>query len=166
MNRSYLYPRSSTGASRRYKYIVVMDGNTAPTARSLVLMYSGSAMFRQESLYYEFWYSSLIPYVHYVPISFDGTDIAQKVEWARQHDKALSAIASNAQSFAKSHLNDDHVSCYWHRLLVRYAALQSFKPSLSADFRRVVLDEEKWEVDHLRQTDSKYCDLDRRFRHG
>jgi hypothetical protein len=145
-----------------FKYIVVMDGNTALTARSLSLMYSGSAIFRQESQYFEFWYPSLKPYVHYVLISYDGSDVLHKLEWARAHIITFSLIASTAKAFAEQFLTDDHVACYWHRLLERYSKLQRFNPTLTADFKRLRFDT-NIEVEHFVDTEKAFCNFAERF---
>jgi hypothetical protein len=39
----------------RFKYIVAVDGFTAPTSRITHLLYSGSVIFKQESPFQEFW---------------------------------------------------------------------------------------------------------------
>lgn len=115
----------------------MIDGNTAPTSRIARLLYSGSAMLRQESPYTEFWYHSLKPYVHYIPLSFDGGDLLEKVQWAREHDAEAQQLALNAKQLAEAAFTDESIGCYWHQLLQRYAQLQAFKPQLSEEFKQV-----------------------------
>jgi hypothetical protein len=127
-------------------------------------MYSGSAIFRQESHFYEFWYPSLKPYVHYIPISYDGSDVADKVEWARAHDDEVAQIATNAKLFAEKYLTDSHVACYWHRVLARYARLQQFKPVLTSEYKQVVFNaSESWEIEQVAATEASYCDFTQRI---
>ncbi len=51
----FLYSADAYSLLRRYKYIVAVDGFTAPTSRIAHLLYSGSAVFKQESPFQEFW---------------------------------------------------------------------------------------------------------------
>lgn len=134
-----------------------MDGNTAPTARSIRLMHLGSVVMRQESHYIEFWYDSMKPYEHYIPLSYDGSDIIQKVEWARAHDDRAQQIAENALTMARTHLKDDEVACYWHRLLVGYSKKMGFKATLTPEFSRVRYDSAQ--AQKLIQTESEHCDF-------
>jgi protein glucosyltransferase len=134
-----------------------MDGNTAPTARSNKLMYLGSVVMRQESHYVEFWYDSMKPYENYIPLSYDGSDIIDKVEWARAHDDVAERIAKNAVTMARKHLRDDEVSCYWHRLLVEYSKRMNFNVTLTSQFSRVRYDNAQ--AQKLIQTESEYCDF-------
>jgi hypothetical protein len=137
-----------------------MDGNTAPTARSIRLMYSGSAILRQESHYTEFWYDILQPYQNYIPLSYDGSDVVQKVNWARQHDAIAQQIADNATKIAQLYLKDDAVACYWHRLLVRYSKRLAFNVTLTSAFHRVqFVANVSAEVEKLAKTESGFCDF-------
>ena len=65
-----------------------MDGTVA-AYRFPYLMAGGSLIFKQDSNYYEHFYQDLKPYVHYVPIKADVSDIVEKIQWARNHDEKV-----------------------------------------------------------------------------
>lgn len=118
-----------------YKYNIVVDGNAAPSQRLAAMLHSQSALLRQETPSTEFFYDDLVPYKHYVPLSFHVSDVAQKVRWCKKHDAAAAQIASNALAYARDAFTADNLSCYWHRLFQKYAARQKFKPALNDAFR-------------------------------
>jgi hypothetical protein len=78
-------------------------------------------------------YNDFKPYVHYVPLSYDGSDLLQKIEWARQHDAEAQQIARNARAYAEANLVDSTIACYVNRLLLAYAKLQRFSPRVTGD---------------------------------
>ena len=62
-----------------------MDGTVA-AYRFPWLLAGGSAVLKQESKYYEHFYSQLKPWVHYVPVKPDLSDILEKVKWLVDND--------------------------------------------------------------------------------
>ena len=46
-------------------------------------------MFKQDSDYYEYFYRELEPWVHYVPLKRDISDVVEKVTWARENDEKV-----------------------------------------------------------------------------
>lgn len=83
------------------KYLVDLDGN-GWSSRLLGQLALGCVIFKVEPLYYEFFWSLLIPYVHYVPIRRDMSDLVSQIEYARAHDEEMQAIAMAARDFLRS----------------------------------------------------------------
>ena len=50
------------------------------------LLAGGSLVFKQDSEYYEHFYYQLKPWVHYVPLRQDLSDVEEKVLWAVGND--------------------------------------------------------------------------------
>lgn len=67
---------------------------------------------KQQSPYYEHFYSKLQPFEHFVPIKRDLSDLPEKIIWAREHDEEAHQIARNARNFATNNLLPQHVICY------------------------------------------------------
>ena len=67
----------------KYKYVVVNDGNMAPSSRLSIFLHSGCLLLRQETPSIEWYYDDLRPYVHYLPISYNFGDLEHKVREAR-----------------------------------------------------------------------------------
>jgi hypothetical protein len=98
-----------------YKYILNIDGHSAPN-RTSYLLQCGSLILQVESKYVVgdiYWYSHLLkPYVHYVPISFDFTDLEEKINWCRTHDNDCKQIVANAMKFYETHLSRNAIIDY------------------------------------------------------
>ena len=88
----------------KYKYIVIADGNVSTYGYFWVLA-SGSVPLKQESDHVQYFEKWLEPFVHYVPIKRDFSDLLEKIEWLRENDNKAKEIANNARNFAKDYFN-------------------------------------------------------------
>jgi len=86
-----------------YKYLLDMQGG-GYSARTKFLMHSRRPIFYQSRRLHEYWYWSLQPFVHYIPVKEDFSDFEQKLEWAELHPFECEKIAENAYEFAKNNL--------------------------------------------------------------
>ena len=77
----------------------------------------------------EFWYSHLIPWVHYVPLAADGSDADAIVDFLETHQDEAATIAENGRQFVLQRLRMEDIQHYWDDLLTEYATLQSFTVS-------------------------------------
>ncbi len=91
--REEYYPDASD--LRRHKYLVDIDGN-ACSFRFIGLLGHGAVVFKVQPNYTEFFDPFLIPFIHFVPIKSDMSDLIEKLEWARQHDSEMEKIAAAA----------------------------------------------------------------------
>ena len=80
-------------------------------------MAGGSLIFKQDSGYYEHFYSKLVPWEHYVPVQHDLSDLLEQVNWAKENDDRAEEMARNAVEFVRNHLVPEHIYCYMTRLL-------------------------------------------------
>ena len=69
-------------------------------------------VFKQDSDYYEHFYSDLKPGVHYVPVKADLRDVVDKVKWARKNDEIVKQIGINGRQYAVDHLLPKDIFCY------------------------------------------------------
>lgn len=76
---------------------------------------------KQESPFFEHFYSMLRPWEHYVPVSRDLSDLKDRVIWAREHDDEARKISENARKFANENLLPQHIICY-HAVLFSVSA--------------------------------------------
>lgn len=95
----------------QYKYIVVIEGNDVATSLKWVLM-SNSIPFMQPPTKETWLMEGLLePFVHYIPLNEDFSDLEEKVEWANENpDKALD-IVENGKLFMK--MFEDEASECW-----------------------------------------------------
>ena len=99
----------------RYKYTLVLtgiDGKASSGRLAYLLAHSGSVVLMQESQFEYHFSSHLKPWVHYVPLSFTGADIVDKIRWLIAHDHLAKRIAKNAENFGKSYLRLEDYYCY------------------------------------------------------
>ncbi|XP_032590679.1 protein O-glucosyltransferase 2-like [Drosophila grimshawi] len=101
----------------KYKYQLNIDGVVA-AYRFPYLLAGGSLVFKQDSHYYEHFYSKLTPYKHYVPIKRDLSDVIEKIAWAKENDLRVKEIIANARAFVDEHLLPQHIYCY-HAVLFK-----------------------------------------------
>ncbi|CAB3230777.1 unnamed protein product [Arctia plantaginis] len=94
-----------------YKYQINIDGTVA-AYRMPYLLAGGGMVLKQDSPYYEHFYSQLQAWEHFVPIKRDLSDLVERVKWAQQNDDKAQQIAINAKNFANKHLLPKHVICY------------------------------------------------------
>lgn len=89
------------------------------------LLAGGSLVFKPESKYYEHFYMDLKPFVHYVPVESDLSDLVEKIKWAQQNDEKAKEIAKNGQQFANEQISPLQVYCYHAHVLNEFSKIIS-----------------------------------------
>uniref|UniRef100_A0A7S0IN63 Glycosyl transferase CAP10 domain-containing protein n=1 Tax=Micromonas pusilla TaxID=38833 RepID=A0A7S0IN63_MICPS len=104
-NAKYSRPWMTIGELLRNKYLLSLEGNDVASGLKWML-YSRSVVFmpppRCETWAME---SALQPYVHYIPIEHDLSNLEARVAWARSNDAKCVNISRAATSFVKLFLN-------------------------------------------------------------
>ncbi len=67
---------------------------------------------------FQWYYSGLKPYVHYVPYEDYCSDLKDIILWLRQNDDKARKIALNGSAFAKKYLNINISYLYLYYVLV------------------------------------------------
>lgn len=98
-------PRLSLKDMLAYKYLLCLEGNDVSSALKWMLV-SQSVVLMPKPLAGS-WYCEdyLQPYVHYVPVAADLSDLEAQVTWCRQNQGACRAISANAMAFMSPFLN-------------------------------------------------------------
>jgi hypothetical protein len=65
----------------------------------------------------------LLPYVHYIPVLPDLSDLEEKVEWAIDNDEAARKIQAAGRLMAERVMTDDQNDCYFSAVLLEWARL-------------------------------------------
>lgn len=125
-----LFPknRASWEEYIHHKYLIDVDGLVASTPGFAWKLLSNCAVIKHDSPFTLWFYRCLIPWVHYIPVKEDLSDIFQKLEWAKNHDDEARQIAENGRSFAHENLMPEHLYLYCYKVLLKYASLQRFTP--------------------------------------
>lgn len=102
----------------KYKAIFWIDGNCI-TSNLLWIFGSGSVpIIVNES---NFWCKNkLIPWVHFVPVKSDMSDIEQNIRWIFEHDDEARKIAENALEFCRTVLSPEGQRAYLDEAIERH----------------------------------------------
>jgi len=116
--------RISVADHLQFKYLLDVDGNSCTYPRCFWILYSNSVLFKVASQNIQWFYEAMKPYVHYIPVESDFSDLVEQVYWARDHDDQVKAIAAHATKFAKKDLSPESIYEYLFLLLKKFAKLQ------------------------------------------
>jgi Glycosyl transferase family 90 len=81
----------------RYRYLLALDGNDFPSSLYWMLN-TNSVVMRQESQWETFADCYFAPWVHYVPLAADSSDVMDKFEWCEAHTAECERISANARN--------------------------------------------------------------------
>lgn len=111
----------------QYKYLFNFRG-VAASFRLKHLFLCKSLVFHVGDEYKEFFYDSLIPWVHFVPLAANPTleDILDVLEFFKEHDDLAKGIAEAGFKHIWDHLRMKDVHCYWRKLLKKYSRLLNY----------------------------------------
>lgn len=130
----------------KFKYQIVLDGNVSPSSRMATLMQSGSVLLKQNSWHTEFFYHLMVPWVHYVPIADNLSDLEEKIEWLQKNDKFAADISQAGMRFHRNFLTSQHVRQYYATLLTKYADKLNFVVEPSDEYRKLCMNVHVWNV--------------------
>lgn len=115
----------------QYKYLFNFRG-VAASFRFKHLFLCKSLVFHVGDEWQEFFYESLRPWVHYVPLPKEPSveELQQLLEFFIEHDDIARAIAERGHKQIWDHLKMKDIHCYWRKLLRKYAKLLQFDVNL------------------------------------
>ena len=110
---SYLSPVEQS----KFKYILNIPGHSAAYRLSLEL--SMMSVVLLVDCEYKLWFQQYLePYVHYVPINNDLSDLVEKIIWCINNDKKCQQIAQNAFSFYEKYLSKNSILDFYQKTLI------------------------------------------------
>ena len=83
---------------------------------------SGTLVFKSTK-YSEWFYERVRPWVDYVPVNYDLSDLVSKVEWAHFHPEKAESMAKHAREMSYRHIRYEDKLCYMYRLILEYDSL-------------------------------------------
>ena len=100
IDQHYVRPGKHTLLSmNRYKYLLNIEGNDSSSGITWML-YSNSVVFMSRpSVAAWAMEDLLIPFVHYIPLADDYSNLLEMLKWAKEHDQACQEISSRATEF-------------------------------------------------------------------
>ncbi|XP_019965086.2 protein O-glucosyltransferase 3 [Paralichthys olivaceus] len=120
----------------KFKYQVNVDGTVA-AYRFPYLMLGNSLVLKQDSQYYEHFYSYLKAGAHYLPVKRDLSDVLEKIKWAKENDAEAREISRAGQAAARELLQPSRLYCYYYRVLHTYSERQTGRPTRHEDMELV-----------------------------
>ncbi|GLV37914.1 rumi [Carabus blaptoides fortunei] len=115
----------------KYKYLFNFRG-VAASFRLKHLFLCKSLVFHVGNEWLEFFYSALKPWVHYIPVDMKASkeEIKHLIEFAKENDQIVKEIAHRGFETIWENLKMKDISCYWNKLLRKYAKLLKYEPVL------------------------------------
>lgn len=113
-----------------------MDGTVA-AYRFPYLMLGNSLVLKQDSQYYEHFYSHLKAGTHYVSVKRNLSDLLEKIKWAKENDAEARETARAGQAAARELLQPSRLYCYYYRVLRVYSERQTGQPTRHDDMELV-----------------------------
>lgn len=99
-----------------YKYVLDIGGN-GYSGRLTYLLFSNRPLLFVERDHVQYYVKDLEPYVHYVPVKRDLSNLIEQIQWMKDNEEKCKEIAKNAQDFAKTNFTREKIL-----ERVRYAA--------------------------------------------
>ncbi|RVE50548.1 hypothetical protein evm_004775 [Chilo suppressalis] len=123
----------------KYKYLFNYRG-VAASFRFKHLFLCRSLVFHVGDKWLEFFYPSLKPWVHYVPISPDASqdELKRYIEYFRENETLAKEIADRGYQHVWDNLTDKDVKCYWRKLLKKYSKLVKYEVQKDEDLIEIV----------------------------
>ena len=104
----------------KYKYLLSLEGNDVASNLKW-LMYSNSCVIMTVPTKMSWFLECrLIPYVHYVPVKDDLSDLISKVEWCMNNDSVCKQIGINGKKYLEKFLNPEIEKQIYSRVLYTY----------------------------------------------
>ncbi|XP_040190085.1 protein O-glucosyltransferase 1 [Rana temporaria] len=119
-----------------FKYLFNFRG-VAASFRLKHLFLCGSLVFHVGDAWQEFFYHRLEPWVHYIPVSQDLTELRELLQFVKENDDEAKKIAERGERFIADHLRMEDVSRFWRSLLTQYSQLLTYKVRRRKDYREV-----------------------------
>jgi hypothetical protein len=116
------------------KFIVSMDGNGATCSRIAIALRSNSVLLKYNSESVLYYFSTLVPYLHYIPIACEQ-DIVDIVRSERATPGLFQFVTQEAKKFAQTFLTRYRAMQYTACVLERYASAFSSHMANRKDLR-------------------------------
>ena len=90
-------PRVSHQDHLYYRYLLALDGYDGPSSWYWMLG-TNSLVLRQESQWEMFGDNYFHPWIHFVPLALDGSDLTEKLSWCEHHTSECAKMVDNAHA--------------------------------------------------------------------
>ncbi|XP_027268485.1 protein O-glucosyltransferase 1 isoform X2 [Cricetulus griseus] len=121
----------------KYKYLFNFRG-VAASFRFKHLFLCGSLVFHVGDEWVEFFYPQLKPWVHYIPVKTDLSNVQELLQFVKANDDIAQEIAKRGSQFIINHLHMNDITCYWESLLTEYSKFLSYNVTRRKDYDQII----------------------------
>lgn len=121
----------------KYKYLFNFRG-VAASFRFKHLFLCGSLVFHVGNEWLEFFYPQLKPWVHYIPVKTDLSNVQELLQFVKANDDIAQEIAERGSQFILNHLQMDDITCYWENLLTEYSKFLSYNVTRRKGYDQII----------------------------
>lgn len=111
---------------RTWKYLIDIEG-CGWSARLKTFLFSGRPTLVVDRPWKEWFFPNLEPWVHFVPVRRDLTDLTEAVQRLNSDPALARSIAENAARFAQEFLTRDAALLHWRSLLRQHFGVKTEK---------------------------------------
>ncbi len=111
----------------RFRYLLHIDGFVSAWRLALELL-SFSVILKVDSDWVEHYYSELLPWIHYIPVKADLSDLIQTIDWCNCNQDLCVQIATNAYNYAKTNFTKSKLFDYLEGFDVQDQCVDYFDP--------------------------------------
>ena len=101
---------------KNYKYVIDTQA-FGFSGRLKYLLLSGRLLFLQCHYHKCFFEKDLEPWVHYIPVAYDFSDIIDKIKWAQSNELECKKIIENTLNFSRKTFCISNINQIWKKLL-------------------------------------------------
>jgi len=98
-----------------YKYLIDIGGN-GWSARLKFILFSKRPLLVVDRHYVDYWYEDLIPYVHYVPVKMDLSNLLEQTSWMNENYEECLKMAQAAYQYAVANFTHAKILERVHRV--------------------------------------------------
>lgn len=93
---------------KRFKYVIDIPGHTYLTKIYWMLFTQRPIFYAKPNMEFT-WERLMKPFVHYIPVAADMSNLVQQYNWAESHPEACKEIAHNAYQLATTDLSEETI---------------------------------------------------------
>ena len=118
--KKYIRPTKTIQELLEYKYILSVEGNDIATNLKWIL-YSNSVLFMPNPSI-ESWImeTHLIPYIHYIPVEDDFSDLEEKMKWCDHNEEECLDIIKNSREYIEIFLDEQNEDLIMKKVIEQY----------------------------------------------
>ncbi|KAJ3345712.1 hypothetical protein HDU83_003767 [Entophlyctis luteolus] len=94
----------------QFKYLLIVDGNTWPSRTPRYL--ASNSVILLATAFTDWFMWMLQPFVHYIPVKLDFSDLEDRMRWLHENDEKARQISNNAQKLMEKINRLEQMQCY------------------------------------------------------